>query len=117
MFILVISMAKLEIVFPTRDLKSRGPQTLPLTYPRFFKYLLCAYVRLCKQDKALGALVWLPRRLWMSGWMEGWFSQTTIFFKKKMRGFLCYLFLLHEFSSLRVDLRSKLTFMQCPPTQ
>lgn len=87
MFILVISMEKLEIVFPTRDLKVRGPQTLPLTYPRFFKHLLCAYVRLCKQDKALEALIWLPRRLWMGEWMEGWFSQTTFSFKKKMRGF------------------------------
>lgn len=54
----------------------------------------------------------------MDEWMDGGmvFSNNN-FFKKKMRGFLCCLFLLHEFSSLRVDLRSKLTFMQCPPTQ
>lgn len=53
--------------------------------------------------------------------MEGSFSQTTVL-KKNERVFffgVCFSSL-HEFSSfssLRVDLRSKLTFMQCPPTQ
>lgn len=82
MFFLVISMEKLEIVFPTRDLKVGGPQTLPLTYPRVFKYLLCAYVRHCKQDKASGGSCMVTQEI-MDRWMDGGIIFSNNSLKKK----------------------------------